>query len=371
MNNPFSRLKHYLPDKLDPQENHATECLAACLVLSNQVRIAFVQFLSNKIQINTSADIEVTTQLPITPGGFIDLLLEQPGKFKIAVEVKVKSPENCPHHREQLENYKKWLKNNSNGLLFTLVRDKDTTFSPEKFGADGRYTWRNLRDYFRDLGKTASDTDSNIIKNFCEYLESEGIVKNYEAKDLLNYAAGIKAREALDGIFNQVRSRLEVEKFATRVIDDGKTDCWPRMEVQHPDWETIFGKGDNWKIFLWYAIPGIWGRTSEEQHGFLPEIMLQRIDHQNDWEYIKSKLPEWEKNLKSKGFGWSVNHTWKQQSNTEAVKIQSQPKYIACSRESDGLNASAFSPTEDELVSQLVNRVKRHAEIINSLMQSP
>jgi len=52
MNNPFSRLKHYRVNATDPQtrateqqENHATECLAACLVFSSKIREAFLEYL--------------------------------------------------------------------------------------------------------------------------------------------------------------------------------------------------------------------------------------------------------------------------------------------------------------------------------------
>ena len=94
MNNPFSRLKHHLPDKIDPQENHATECLAACLVFSAKIREAFVKFLfdSEDPPISSYAEIEIITQEPIA-SGYIDLVLCRGSEFSLAVEVKVKSPD--------------------------------------------------------------------------------------------------------------------------------------------------------------------------------------------------------------------------------------------------------------------------------------
>ena len=135
MNNPFSRLKHYLPSEIDPQENHATECLAACLVFSLKIREEFLQFLLNgAIKTSDLAEIEVVTQQAIEGGGYIDLLLRQPGKLLLAVEVKVKSPENCDHHRKQLRNYRTWLnkQNQADAQLFTLVRNEDNCFSPDR-----------------------------------------------------------------------------------------------------------------------------------------------------------------------------------------------------------------------------------------------
>jgi hypothetical protein len=73
MNNPFSRLKHYTVSGTDPQaraieqqENHATECLAACLVWSSRLRNEFIRFLLNGERTGfTAADTEVATQQTI------------------------------------------------------------------------------------------------------------------------------------------------------------------------------------------------------------------------------------------------------------------------------------------------------------------
>src|SRR5260221_13041492 len=117
MNNPFSRLKHFVrtEDGNDSQENHATECLAACLVFSPKIRSAFVQVLCGeevKIKVADESKIEVITQQTIE-GGYMDLILEQQGAFTVVLEVKVKAPENCQHHRNQLTAYRKWLDSNN------------------------------------------------------------------------------------------------------------------------------------------------------------------------------------------------------------------------------------------------------------------
>jgi hypothetical protein len=370
MNNPFSRLKHYLPDKIDPQENHATECLAACLVFSLQIRIEFIKFLSGEIKIDAASEVEVVTQQTVDGGGYIDLVLQQPGKFVVAIEVKVKSAENCSHHRQQLQNYKRWLGKESNGFLFTLVRDKDKSFSPEKHGANGRYTWRDLYVRFQQILKAGvwSDAEVSLIENFCDYLESEGIVTNYETKDLLNYAAGIKARKAVNGIFAQVAERLKKtdEKYETH-IDDDRKGRWPQLKIRHPDWKKIFGEGENWKISLWFAVPGIWERKDEEQHHLYPEIQLLHIEHQNNWEDIKPKLPQWEKILTSKGFDWNVyQDNWNISKPISGSKIQSQPKRILASN-GEKLVEKDLLASEDELIRRLVNWVEEYAAVIKSL----
>ena len=371
MNNPFSQLKHYLADKIDPQENHATECLAACLVFSPRIRSAFIKFLSSKIKVDSASEADVVTQQTIEGGGYIDLVLEQQEKFVIAVEVKVKSPENCPHHREQLQKYRDWLGNKPDRFLFTLVRNKDETFHPEDFGANGRHTWQDLHKHLQRIRKTEvlSDVERSLIENFCNYLESEGIVSTYETKDLLNYAAGIKARKAITGIFNQVASQLKAldERYETRLIEEKDGRWWPELKIQHSDWEKIFGKGENWKISIWFVVPGVWDRTEQEGHSFCVEIELLNVEHENEWEYVKPKLPRWEKILKSKGFDWTVRQSWNKPAPTPASEIQSQPKRITSWKVGVELKATDFPANEEELVNKLVDWTRQHAEVIKSL----
>ena len=358
-----------MPNEIDPQENHATECLAACLVFSPKIRVDFIKFLSGEIRIGTASQVEVVTQQTVDGVGYIDLVLQQPGKFVVAIEVKVKSPED-QRHRQQLEKYKRWLGKESNGFLFTLVRDKDKSFSPEKYGANGRYTWRDLYVHFQQILKAGDwpDAEVSLIENFCDYLESEGIVTNYETKDLLNYAAGIKAHKAVNGIFGQVAEGLKKtdEKFETQIVDDRK-DRWPELKIRHPDWKEIFGEGENWKISLWFAVPGIWGRKDEERHRLYPEIQLLLIEHQNNWEDIKPKLPQWEKILKSKKFDWNVwQNNWNNPQPIPASKIQSQPKRILASHGEELVEKDLLA-SEDELIHKLVSWVKQYSEVIKSL----
>ncbi len=377
MSNPFSRLKHFTPDEIDPQENHATECLAACLVFSLRIRQEFIKFLfrgDKPFETGGSSEVEIVTQEWIGDGGYVDLVLRKPNVFTIAVEVKVKSPENCDHHRNQLQNYGTWLKKEGDGYtrLFTLVRDPDKDFCPEDYGAK-RHCWRDLFKYFRGLEtlkeNPLTEVESNLISNFCEYLESEGIVSDYETKDLFSYSAGLMAQRAITGIFNQVESRLEAEAHGFNcVFIDGKKGSWPRLKIAHPDWKKIFGKGNNQKISLWFTFPNS-GGDEHLKHDFLVGIDLWEEEHGNDWQLVKSKLPRWLKALKSQGFDWTVSGSGKsERKNIPAVEIQLQPKRIALGKTAEEPILNQTSPqSEDELVNTLVDRAKQFAAIISSL----
>ncbi len=372
MNNPFSRLKHFTSDEEnDSQENHATECLAACLVFSSKIRGAFIHFLFGgepKIEIGDTSKVEVVTQLFIESGGYIDLVLNEVGKFNVAVEVKVRSPEDCSHHREQLEKYREWLdnENKSNAYLFTLVRNPEGTFCPKKYGADGRHSWRDLYNRFREL-KDLSDVETSLIENFCEYLESEGIVSTYETKDLLSYSAGLKARKAVAGLFNQVASRLEAESagFESVLVDDRKGH-WPVLKIQNSGWKKIFGKGKNQKISLWFTVPGIW---EAKRHDFRFEIELWHEEHGNDWKLIEANLPTWFKTLKAQKFCWTVWQTWKNpQDNIPPKQIKPEPiRIIAWKTEKETILNEKSPQDEDELLDLLVERAKEYAKIVSSL----
>jgi hypothetical protein len=375
MNNPFSRLKHFIPDENDPQENHATECLAACLVFSSTLRRAFIDFLfdgGEKVEVGDESKVEVETQRPIEQGGYIDLVLEQPQKVTVVVEVKVKSPENCDHHREQIARYRKWLRTDkkADGYLFTLVRNPDDAFRPERYGADGRRSWSELFKSFRknvDEG-TLSEVEVSLVKNLCEYLESEGIVSTYETKDLLRYSDGLKAKKAVAGIFNQVASRLKPDGFES-VSDEDRKDWWPVLKIEHPDWKKIFGKGRNQKISVWFMVPGVW---EADKHDFGLEIELWNKEHGNDWRIAKPKLTKWLSKLKSQKFDWDIYQTWKKpQRNIPANKIELEPRRIIVSKNwgepGEAILDQDSPQSEDELVNLLVKRSKELASTVSSL----
>ena len=228
-------------------------------------------------------------------------------------------------------------------------------------------TWAALYKRFQTMLRKndLSGVESGLIKNFCDYLESEAIVSTYEIKDLLSYAEGVKARKAVTGIFNEVTARLEVDGFRTASTEDRK-DYWPQLRIQHPRWKKIFEDGENWKINLWFWVPGIWGA---KQHGFFPEIDLWHENHRNNWQFAKSKLPAWLGTLKSQNFKWEVYQTWnKRRQNPPAMEIQGEPKRIAAWKDEDSviLNQNQLQ-SEDALVNLLADKVKQYAETVESL----
>jgi hypothetical protein len=377
MNNPFSRLKHYTISATDPeartieqQENHATECLAACLVFSSRIRNEFIRFLLNEaVKADDSRALDVVTQETIR-GGYIDLVLRQTKNFVIALEVKVRSPENCDHHRNQLLRYTEWLNQQTeepHRFLFTLVRNKDARFHPEQHGANGRETWRELYKRLKQMldADDLLDVERSLIENFCDYLGNEAIVSTYELGDLLSDAAGLRARQAITSIFNQIGDRLGIEGFKTISVVDRK-DYWPQLRVQNARWDSIFGEGENRKIALWFCVPGIW---KANRHAFHPQIELWHEDHGNVWELAQPKLRGWLEALKSQNFRWVVFRSWRdQRENTPAEAITAEPRKIVALRDGDSviLNDKQFS-TEDELINVLVARLKEYASLVDGL----
>ena len=370
MNNPFSRLKRFLPDKNDPQENHATECLAACLVFSPRIRASFIRFLFGLVQqlpfeLGQESKAEVLTQLTIEDG-WIDLVLRQERDFAIAVEVKVSAPENC-FHRDQLAKYRKWLnkENQNHGYLFTLVKNPDSLFKPKEFEVDDRRSWRELYNHFHSkcTQQNLSEVEDNLLINFIKYLESEGIVSNYETKDLLCYGKGIKAQNGTVAILNQVSDRLRSDGFSS--VLDAKSD-WPLLKIEHPDWKDIFGQGQNQKISLWFMVEGVWEAKCND-FGF--DIELWNMEHKNAWPVAKSKLPKWLNILKAQGLKWTVCETWKRgRENVSADEIQEKPKRIHAYRTGDNIILDQNDPQpEDQLIDLLVQKTKEYAEIIGSL----
>jgi hypothetical protein len=370
MNNPFSRLKHYVASEIDPQENHATECLAACLVFSPKVRSAFIAFLAgDEAQHFKSPDPDVETQCLTETGEYVDLVLRRQGEFVIAVEIKVRSPENCDHHRNQLRAYRKWLdeQEEPQRRLFTLVRNPDNTFRPDDHGASGRRTWAGLHKCLKALLNETDlpESESNLINSICDYLESEAIVSVYKIEDLLRYEDGLRARKAVTAIFSQISSQLEIAGFKTDSIEDRK-DFWPQLRIQHPRWERLFGTGVNRKLTLWFCVPGIWQATA---HSFAPEIELWHQDHGNDWQFVRSKLPVWLDNLKSQQFNWTVFTTWsKRRENFPPQDIREAPKRITAWRDGDSVDLDgAQIHDEDQLIRRLAATLQEYAQIIDSL----
>jgi hypothetical protein len=211
-----------------------------------------------------------------------------------------------------------------------------------------------------------SHVEKSLVKNFCDYLRVEAIVSTYEIKDLLSYAAGLRARQGITSIFNQIRDRLRIEGLETISVEDRK-DYWPQLKILRPDWKSIFGDGQNWKIALWFSVPGIW---KAKQHAFCPSIELWHEDHGNAWQSVKSKLPEWLQALKSQGFEWKVFSSWRDdgRENTPAEEINVEPKRVVAWRESDSIALNSVElQSEDDLLSSLVTIIRNYADVVGAL----
>lgn len=371
MNNPFCRLKHFTKgqDENDLQENHAAECLAACLVFSPRIRASFIEFLfggAPPFKLHEESSAEVITQYGIEDG-YIDLVLREEGVFVIALEIKVRSPENNSHHRDQLKRYGAWLSTETrqNGFLFTLVKNPDSAFDPLGFGVKRRICWLELYRHLQAMPRQSglSGVEESLITNLCEYLEREAVVSTYEIRDLLSYSSGLRAQAAVTGILNQVSSRLSGDGFHDLEIVT-RANSWPKLRISHPKWKNIFGKGKNQKVALWFKVPGIW---DAEEHDFAFVIELFNEDHGNDWELIRGRLPKWFERLRGLNFEWYVWRTWTK-CETNLTKIPFVPKYIdAWKKEEETFLTPALPEKENELVDTLVNRAKDYGRIVSSL----
>ncbi len=198
MQNPFVRLKNYRRDLFNPVENHATEILATCLSLSDNIKREFVSFLFNDNVPFDPADAEsldVSTQQQLGAYGIVDLLLEAPGIRNIVVEVKVEAEETGP----QIQKYQDWLKQTKNGekYVFSLVK-RPSDFKIEDFGGYARRTWGKLYEWLncrkRDF---VEDSEVKIVDQFCDYLGAEGIVINWKPSQIVDYGRGVFARKLL------------------------------------------------------------------------------------------------------------------------------------------------------------------------------
>jgi hypothetical protein len=379
MSNPFSRLKHFTFDKSDPQENHATECLAACLVFSNDLRNDFITFLfEGRIPDEVKPyldDVELTTQDTLGSSGEFgraDMLLSSANHFNLLVEVKVKAAEDG----KQLEGYWKWLRikeqqNNELPFLFTLVKNPNDSFQFSKHNVRQRFTWHALHGRIKKFGEQANhDPTASLASNFCEYLETEGIVSTYTIEDIQYYGPGLKAQKAVISILNQVGERLKAEGYDYSVIPSSP-DGWPRLQFKHPDWDKLFGMGDNHKVWLWFTVPPVWGA---EKHTFYPELLLWHEDQNNDWSQLKTKIPQWATELQQHhGFEiWRQDH-WKKDSrllgkgDMSVLESGSIWRIYATREGADSVMEGKAVLDENTLVTKLLNQATEFAKILSSL----
>jgi hypothetical protein len=362
--NPFMRLKHYKPDMCDPKENHATESLAACLHFSANLKIAFLKLLSVTEHETVLAQAEVTTQEPMNDG-LIDLYLSKPGHFHVGVEVKINALEDERHKRQMLRYSQCLSKKEPPGKLLSLVRSP-TNFDFKNCGISKRITWRDVHECFKRQAQSGG-TDAELAAAFCDYLQKEGIVMNYDVATLCQYAIGIKAQTALDGTFTQVTDTLAGEGYETN-IQSRRKDRWPKLEIRNDRWKTVFGEGENYKINIWFCVPQIWDAT---EHGFLFSLEIWNEEYPNDWKFICPRLPRWLDTLNKAGLHYNVWNTWREEGQTDvsAERITACPVRISASyndhRDIGEQEIKKFS--QEDLVRWLVDRTHRFSELIEQL----
>ncbi len=246
MQSPFTRLKRYRAEEVDQKENHATECLAACLQLSVELREIFLEFLFEGLAANRppATALEVQTQQFVGEFGIPDLVLSEEGRSRIVVEVKV----GAQLRPDQAKKYGRWLSEHAQPqqFLFSLEREPRHEFSISEVSKiqGARRRWRDLYREFRGREKGfAGTTEGNLIAALCGYLEDEGIVSTWNPSQILALGPAIQAKAALGHCFARVEDQFKESgrPFVTKIMMP--SGQWPRLEIGLPAWEQKFGEG--------------------------------------------------------------------------------------------------------------------------------
>jgi hypothetical protein len=375
LQNPFVKLKHYRPDVTHPTENHATEVLAACLVLSDNLRRGFIKFLFPEAVPFDAEELDsftISTQAPIAGYGTVDLLIESPEKYTIVVEVKVSAPEDG----EQIRKYRRWLEETRTGkrLIFSLVQTPNPAFKIREFGGNGRRTWHELYTFLLgEFKETLNETaEINLVKKLCNYLEVERIVSTWQPKQIVDYGKGVLARKALRTLFEQLEERfLDLDQgYLTKIFM--KDDEWPRLEIGMKSWSPIFGtKGYLNKLYIYYETAAVWEGAGER---FYFEVFLWNKWHKGDWNKTESQLRYWIPYLKSKKFEhWTVLKGSRELEGKGADEypFTEPPSLIAaCASDPEVSNigqSEVLKMTDTQLSDELFRRALLHCEIISGL----
>jgi len=278
--NRFSRLKHYKPDLIDPKENHASECLAACIKWSAGIRGEVISMLFEAGAKVFSNEYEKVETRATWPTCFPDIVMHFANAV-VVLEVKVGSPELS----EQLEGYGdawKCIQESGKELyIFSLVRSGNLSSEDLKAIGCYRITWSEIARRLSIIATQTSDpTTANLAKDLISYLEAEEIFLTMKPSTLNNYKAGLDARRALDTVFNHVESRIKDfwgKDYTVHRRD--RLNEWPAITVDHPKWSLRVGNGverpDNGRWFevlvLSFCVPGVW---ESNEHGFEVGISL-------------------------------------------------------------------------------------------------
>jgi hypothetical protein len=370
MSNPFSRLERYQDSGNEAKENRATECLAACLQLSDEFRAFFISFLYSGNEPDavkyTSAD-DVYTQHWIdnddTENGYLDLLIQSKGRFTIVVENKVGAKEST----HQYEKYLAWLKTQrGEGLLCGLVQYPDDTIEQATLKKMRRFRWQDLYYALGEKKKTFTGTDLKVAEAFCDYLNQKGIVMNYTPHDILSYGQGWKAEDALSSVFEAVKDRFDLKEHTYKIVMP--KNQWPRLEIGRKSWEEkLFGPGyNNNKVNLYWCVPRIWG-CDQKEGSFALELRIWDKCHQNSWNMIQPKLPAWGKSLVGKSLVYTIDDEPPPSSTIKPlVSLLAPPKTVKFWPPNDmQINLSSIKVVD--LIDKLEKEVRKHLDMVSDL----
>ena len=188
---------------------------------------------------------------------------------------------------------------------------------------------------------------------------------DYDVKNLVGFSDGMKAQTALEATFSQVADELVSHGFDTNTRM--KRDQWPRLELKRKEWNAIFGEGQNYRIYLWFQVPGIWSATA---HDFWPTLELYNKEYPSDWTLIQPRLRSWLKTLRKNGLDCDVYmKNWNTcDTNLPANKITLCPVRISAYRKSAAVGEKQIASLGPEgLVSSLVLAVRQLANMIDEL----
>ncbi|MBI5383456.1 MAG: PD-(D/E)XK nuclease family protein [Verrucomicrobia bacterium] len=373
MQNPFVQLRKYQQGLSDPQENRATETLAACLVFSAEARREFLIFLfggKRRFEIGDMAAYVVSTQQQTADGSWVDLLIEKDGEENIVVEVKVKDEE----RGDQIQKYRDWLEKTKKGnhYVFNLVKQHEPAFDIKKHGGEQHHTWRELYDHLSRVKKQELETtDASLIEHFCNYLEVEGIVSTWKPNEILAYGPGLVARRAIVNLFEQVARRLDELglDYETKIMMP-ETE-WARLEIGRTSWKAIFGeKGYLNKVYAFYMMQDVWSAKAD---GFSFEIQLWNRWHRCDWDVTEPKLSQWLKRLKQEGFERCAELRGNKplKADIDGYKFSERPAQISAFSSDVAVQLISTvqieTMTSDALVDEVYQRVLLYCNIVSQL----
>jgi hypothetical protein len=354
--NAFIQLQKYIANGNDPQENRATEALAACLTFSVPLRRLFMEFLfGRELPGDDKGSFDIWTQVPTDDKYWIDLLIEQPGILNIAAEVKVKQKEDG----EQIRKYSKWLQKTKKGnnYIFHLVKHHEKSFDITKHGGVRYLTWR---DWYETIKKFRNEepesTDGNLAGQFCNFLEMEGIVSTWSPTDIFPYLQGVKARDAVENLFGQLTERFHDPSLAEQYATHWE---WAKHEGNRPyfmagmkSWTNIFGKDTDLQRAMAVYEAGNCSSGLDDSPAISYEIVLWWPGFlKGNWAETRKKIQNWVGALEAQGYKIETfGRRWKP-IGVPSYELEDAPVYVSAQNKLKSITRGRMGQmTSEELV---------------------